>query len=100
MRRSLRTCSACTGFEPIIEPKPRRVAQEARLFVTCLLLNFGYYPRLRSCADGLRGSMSKVATLQQVAALVPGAAVVAVNSSSGLCCPDAVLAGIGNRFEN
>ncbi len=30
---------------------------------------------------------------------MPDGAVVAVNSSSGLCCPDAVLAALGERFD-
>ena len=42
--------------------------------------------------------MSKVAPVEKAAELVPDGAVVAVNSSSGLCCPDAVLKGIGDRF--
>ncbi|MGQ0564384.1 MAG: acyl CoA:acetate/3-ketoacid CoA transferase [Gemmobacter sp.] len=42
--------------------------------------------------------MGKVRTVAEAAALVPDGAVLAVNSSSGLCCPDAVLAGIGARF--
>lgn len=43
--------------------------------------------------------MSKQVSITDAAALVPDNAVVAVNSSSGLCCPDAVLAGIGERFD-
>jgi acyl CoA:acetate/3-ketoacid CoA transferase len=35
----------------------------------------------------------------KAAALIPDAAVVTVSSSSGLGCPDAVLAAIGRRFE-
>ena len=35
----------------------------------------------------------------QAAALIPDGAVVTVSSSSGLGCPDAVLAAIGRRFE-
>lgn len=43
--------------------------------------------------------MSKQLTAREAANLIPDGAIVAVNSSSGLCCPDAVLAGIGQRFE-
>ncbi len=43
--------------------------------------------------------MSKIKTAQEAAALVGNNAVVAVNSSSGLCCPDAVLQAIGQRFD-
>src|SRR3954447_19937761 len=35
----------------------------------------------------------------EAAALIPDGAVVTVSSSSGLGCPDAVLAAIGRRFE-
>jgi propionate CoA-transferase len=42
--------------------------------------------------------MSKIKTADQAAELIADAAIVAVNSSSGLCCPDAVLAAIGRRF--
>lgn len=43
--------------------------------------------------------MSKIKTAAQAAALIPNGAVVSVNSSSGLCCPDAMLAAIGERFR-
>ena len=43
--------------------------------------------------------MSKVVTPQQAAKTIGDDSVIAVNSSSGLCCPDAVLAAIGERFE-
>lgn len=43
--------------------------------------------------------MSKQISAAGAAALIPDDAVVAVNSSSGLCCPDAVLAAIGEHFE-
>jgi propionate CoA-transferase len=36
----------------------------------------------------------------EAAALVPDEAVVTVSSSSGLGCPDSVLRGIGERFED
>ncbi len=42
---------------------------------------------------------TKVISLEEAAALVPDGAVVTVSSSSGLGCPDALLAAIGNRFE-
>lgn len=44
--------------------------------------------------------MHKVRTADEAAGLIGDAAVVAVNSSSGLCCPDAVLAAIGRRFAS
>lgn len=43
--------------------------------------------------------MSKQKSAAEAVALIPDDAVVAVNSSSGLCCPDAVLAALGERFE-
>lgn len=43
--------------------------------------------------------MSKVGTAEFAARAIPDNATIAVNSSSGLCCPDAVLAAIGERFE-
>ncbi|MEM1399832.1 MAG: acyl CoA:acetate/3-ketoacid CoA transferase, partial [Pseudomonadota bacterium] len=43
--------------------------------------------------------MSKLKSVEAAAKLVPDDAIVAVNSSSGLCCPDAVLEAIGARFE-
>jgi propionate CoA-transferase len=43
--------------------------------------------------------MSKVRTAAQAVAQIPDHAIVAVNSSSGLCCPDAVLKALGERFE-
>ena len=42
--------------------------------------------------------MSKVMTAAQAAALVADGATVAVNSSSGLLCPDAMLKALGERF--
>jgi len=41
----------------------------------------------------------KVISADAAAALVPDGAVVAFSSSSGLGCPDAVLAALGARFE-
>ena len=42
----------------------------------------------------------KVVTADEAARLIPDGAVVTVSSSSGLGCPDAVLAAIGRRFES
>ncbi|MFT8897385.1 MAG: acyl CoA:acetate/3-ketoacid CoA transferase [Acetobacter sp.] len=44
--------------------------------------------------------MTKTKSAADVAAMIKDGAIVAVNSSSGLCCPDAVLAAIGERFSN
>ncbi|MEM1388133.1 MAG: acyl CoA:acetate/3-ketoacid CoA transferase [Pseudomonadota bacterium] len=44
--------------------------------------------------------MSKQISAMEAARLIHDGAVVAVNSSSGLCCPDAVLAAIGARFDS
>lgn len=41
----------------------------------------------------------RILTADEAAALIPDEAVVTVSSSSGLGCPDAVLAAIGRRFE-
>jgi propionate CoA-transferase len=41
----------------------------------------------------------KVMTADEAAALIPDEATVTVSSSSGLGCPDAVLAAIGRRFQ-
>ncbi len=43
--------------------------------------------------------MPKIASAAEAAKLIPDGATVAVNSSSGLCCPDAVLKAIGARFD-
>lgn len=43
--------------------------------------------------------MSKVRSAEEAVKLVRDGAIVAVNSSSGLCCPDAVLAALGERFD-
>ncbi|WP_299627902.1 acyl CoA:acetate/3-ketoacid CoA transferase [uncultured Tateyamaria sp.] len=43
--------------------------------------------------------MTKQTTAANAVAGIPDGAVVAVNSSSGLCCPDAVLAALGARFD-
>jgi propionate CoA-transferase len=44
--------------------------------------------------------MSKVTTAEEAVKHVRDGAVVAVNSSSGLCCPDAILAALGARFDS
>ncbi|MDZ5449733.1 acyl CoA:acetate/3-ketoacid CoA transferase [Labrys sp. ZIDIC5] len=41
----------------------------------------------------------KILSADQAAALIPDNAVVTVSSSSGLGCPDAMLAAIGRRFD-
>ncbi len=43
--------------------------------------------------------MKKTMAACEAANLIPDAAIIAVNASSGLCCPDAVLAAIGDRFK-
>ncbi|WP_102108083.1 acyl CoA:acetate/3-ketoacid CoA transferase [Oceaniglobus roseus] len=43
--------------------------------------------------------MSKIATAQEAVGRIGDNATIAVNSSSGLCCPDAVLAALGRRFD-
>jgi len=43
--------------------------------------------------------MTKIKSAAEAATLIPQGATVAVNSSSGLCCPDAILAAIGERFR-
>ena len=42
---------------------------------------------------------SKIVTAASAAARIPDGAVVTVSSSSGLGCPDRILAAIGERFE-
>ncbi len=42
----------------------------------------------------------RVMTADEAAGLIPDGAVVTVSSSSGLGCPDAVLAAIGRRFDD
>ena len=42
---------------------------------------------------------SKVVSAAEAVADIPDGAAVAVNSSSGLCCPDAVLKALGERFR-
>lgn len=48
---------------------------------------------------GVRGVTGKVVSAAAAAARIADGAVVTVSSSSGLGCPDAVLAAIGARFE-
>lgn len=43
--------------------------------------------------------MPQIVTTDAAARLIPDNAVVAVSSSSGLACPDAMLAAIGRRFD-
>ncbi|MBW3097975.1 acyl CoA:acetate/3-ketoacid CoA transferase [Pseudohoeflea coraliihabitans] len=43
--------------------------------------------------------MSKIATADEAVRRIKDDAIIAVNSSSGLCCPDAVLAALGERFD-
>ncbi len=43
--------------------------------------------------------MSKVVTAAAAAKFIRDGDVVAINSSSGLCCPDLVLKAIGERFD-
>ena len=43
--------------------------------------------------------MSKLVSAAHAASLIKDGMVVSVSSSSGLGCPDAVLAAIGERFD-
>jgi acyl CoA:acetate/3-ketoacid CoA transferase len=43
--------------------------------------------------------MPKIVTAAEAVKAIPDGAAVAVNSSSGLCCPDAVLKALGERFD-
>ena len=43
--------------------------------------------------------MSKIRSAEGAVKLIRSNSVVAVNSSSGLCCPDAVLSALGERFR-
>ena len=43
--------------------------------------------------------MPKIVSAAEAVQLIPDNAVIAVNSSSGLNCPDAVLKALGARFE-
>ena len=42
---------------------------------------------------------TRFVSLSEAAALIPDGATVAVNSSSGLLCPDALLRAVGERFD-
>ncbi|MDQ4136797.1 MAG: acyl CoA:acetate/3-ketoacid CoA transferase [Pseudomonadota bacterium] len=42
----------------------------------------------------------RIVTAAEAAALVPDGAILTVSSSSGLGCPDAVLAALGRRFDD
>lgn len=44
--------------------------------------------------------MTKIMTAREAAGLIRDESVLAVNSSSGLCCPDHVLSAIGERFDD
>jgi len=44
--------------------------------------------------------MSKQVSAAEAVSQIGDGAVVAVNSSSGLCCPDAVLRALGERFDH
>ncbi|MGE0003993.1 MAG: acyl CoA:acetate/3-ketoacid CoA transferase [Parvibaculaceae bacterium] len=43
--------------------------------------------------------MVRIVTAAEAARHIPDGAVITVNSSSGLCCPDHMLKAIGERFE-
>ncbi len=43
--------------------------------------------------------MTKAGTAEEAVKLIRDDAVVAVNSSSGMCCPDAILKALGERFD-
>jgi acyl CoA:acetate/3-ketoacid CoA transferase len=43
--------------------------------------------------------MVRIVTAAEAARRIPDGAVITVNSSSGLCCPDHMLKAIGERFE-
>lgn len=44
--------------------------------------------------------MGKIRTAAEAVAMIADGAMVAVNASSGLCCPDAVLQAMGARFAD
>jgi len=44
--------------------------------------------------------MPKIVSAAEAVKAIPDGAAVAVNSSSGLCCPDAVLKALGERFDS
>ena len=43
--------------------------------------------------------MARIVTAAEAARRIPDGAVITVNSSSGLCCPDHMLKAIGERFD-
>jgi propionate CoA-transferase len=43
--------------------------------------------------------MSKKISAEKAVALINDGMIIAVNSSSGLCCPDAILKALGERFD-
>ena len=43
--------------------------------------------------------MSKIKSVSDAVKLIPDNAILAVNSSSGLCCPDFILKALGERFD-
>ena len=43
--------------------------------------------------------MAKIRTAAEAVRLIADGAMIAVNASSGLCCPDAVLKALGERFD-
>ncbi len=47
----------------------------------------------------MENGVTKQRTAAEAVAMIRDNAVVAVNSSSGLCCPDAVLEALGQRFD-
>ena len=78
-----RASTACARWRSP-SPRSRRPARAAR-------------PRSSRGSDAM--PFPRVLTADDAAALVPDGAVVTVSSSSGLGCPDAVLAAIGRRFR-
>jgi len=48
--------------------------------------------------SGREANVSKIKTAAEAVRLISDGAMVAVNSSSGLLCPDAVLKALGERF--
>jgi propionate CoA-transferase len=49
--------------------------------------------------EGIIMAFAKILTADEAVRLIPDEAIVSVSSSSGLGCPDAVLAALGRRFE-
>lgn len=47
----------------------------------------------------MENGVTKQKSAAEAVAMIPDNAVVAINSSSGLCCPDAVLEALGERFD-